>query len=300
MSSDPSQSSIDFHPAHEFFIGIDSDGCAFDTMEIKHKECFIPTTIRHFQLQAVAKHARECAEFVNLYSKWRGINRFPALALTLDLLVEHPEAQKRDVAIPRLRALHHWLERERKPGNPALETMIRAVDGSEAAELRRVLEWSKAVNRAVREMVQGIQPFPGVRECLDAASKRADVMVVSATPTEALEREWKEHHLAGYVSLIAGQEMGTKAEHLRLAARGRYKPYNVLMIGDAPGDLEAARANETLFYPINPGAEASSWERLLGEALDRFFAGTYRGDYAAALIAEFEALLPDTPPWKRA
>ncbi len=32
-------------PAGEFFIGIDSDGCAFDTMEIKHKECFCPQTI---------------------------------------------------------------------------------------------------------------------------------------------------------------------------------------------------------------------------------------------------------------
>ena len=28
----------DFRPTREFFIGIDSDGCAFDTMEIKHKE----------------------------------------------------------------------------------------------------------------------------------------------------------------------------------------------------------------------------------------------------------------------
>ena len=36
-------------------------------------------------------------------------------------------------------------------------------------------------------------------------------MVVSATPGEALEREWREHHLAGLVALIAGQEMGGKA-----------------------------------------------------------------------------------------
>ncbi len=29
-----------FTPRHEFLVCIDSDGCAFDTMEIKHKECF--------------------------------------------------------------------------------------------------------------------------------------------------------------------------------------------------------------------------------------------------------------------
>jgi len=62
-------------PKHDAFIGIDSDGCAFDSMEIKHKECFIPNIIKHWDLQPVSKYAREAAEFVNLYSKWRGINR---------------------------------------------------------------------------------------------------------------------------------------------------------------------------------------------------------------------------------
>ena len=32
----------DLQPQQPFFVGIDSDGCAFDTMEIKHKECFCP------------------------------------------------------------------------------------------------------------------------------------------------------------------------------------------------------------------------------------------------------------------
>src|SRR3972149_3602145 len=80
---------------HDFFVGIDSDGCAFDTMEIKHKECFIPNIINHWELQAVSKMAREAAEFVNLYSQWRGINRFPALVMTIDLLAERPEAIER-------------------------------------------------------------------------------------------------------------------------------------------------------------------------------------------------------------
>ena len=44
----------------------------------------------------------------------------------------------------------------------------------------------------------------------------------------------------------------------------------ILMIGDAPGDLKAARANGALFYPINPGAEDLSWKRFHDEAFDRF------------------------------
>ncbi len=59
----------ELRPRFDFFIGIDSDGCAFDTMEIKHKECFIPNIIRYWELQAVSKYARAAAEFVNLYSE---------------------------------------------------------------------------------------------------------------------------------------------------------------------------------------------------------------------------------------
>ena len=75
-----------FRPGTGFFIGIDSDGCAFDAMELKHKECFIPNTIRHWDLQAVSSLVRETAEFVNLYSTGRGLNRWPALVRVFDLL----------------------------------------------------------------------------------------------------------------------------------------------------------------------------------------------------------------------
>lgn len=30
----------EFRNERDFFVGIDSDGCAFDTMEVKHKDCF--------------------------------------------------------------------------------------------------------------------------------------------------------------------------------------------------------------------------------------------------------------------
>ena len=51
--------------------------------------------------------------------------------------------------------------------------------------------------------------------------------------------------------LIAGQEYGTKAEHLALAAKGKYADDHILMIGDAPGDFKAAKSNGVLYFPIN-------------------------------------------------
>src|SRR5260221_11726127 len=103
--SDPAQALRDFTRAREFFIGIDSDGCIFDSMEIKHKECFTPMFIKHFRLQAVSKYAREVWEFVNLYSKTRGANRFPALSRALNLLRERPQVTARKVSVPDTRAL---------------------------------------------------------------------------------------------------------------------------------------------------------------------------------------------------
>ena len=149
-------------------------------------------------------------------------------------------------------------------------------------------------------MVKGVPPFPNVVECLDRITAQADLAVVSGTPGEALRREWDEHKIDHYPLIIAGQELGKKTEHLRVmtSAKG-YASDRMLMIGDAPGDFNAAHATGVMFYPVNPGHEEDSWQRLHDEALDRFFAGTYGGEYEAARIAEFEKLLPETPPWKQ-
>jgi phosphoglycolate phosphatase-like HAD superfamily hydrolase len=145
----------------------------------------------------------------------------------------------------------------------------------------------------------GLPPFPYVRECLDKAEGKADKMVCSQTPTEALVREWEEQDLTKCVFTICGQEMGTKGEHILFASDGRYENYKILMIGDAFGDLKAARANKALFFPINPGDEETSWQRLYEEGLDKFFAGEFAGNYEASLLTEFERYLPEIPPWKK-
>jgi len=291
--SDPAQLLRDLQPTKEFFVGIDSDGCVFDSMEIKHKECFTPMFIKHFGLQPVSKYAREVWDFVNLYSKTRGINRFPALSNALDFLAKRPEVIARQVQVPSPDPIDLWIARETKLSNATLKQEVERGNRS----LENVLAWSNAVNLAIEDIVKGVPPFPFVRECLAKLNQSADAMVISQTPTEALEREWAEHDLARHVRLIAGQELGTKTEHLKFAASGKYPNHKILMIGDAPGDFKAAKYNNALFYPICPGKEEASWQRLNEEALDIFFAGDYAGDYEAALVSEFNACLPDKPSW---
>lgn len=295
MESSPKEQLHAFKPQHSFFVGIDSDGCVFDTMEIKHKECFIPNIIKYWKLQAISKYARAAAEFVNLYSKWRGTNRFPALTKTLELLRDWPEPMRRGVKLMDWTPLQRWINSGATLGNPALE---KEIEKTGDATLKLTLEWSKAVNRMIADMVEGVPPFPYFRECAEKLSRRADIICVSATPGEALTREWEEHDIGKYAAVIAGQEMGSKKEHLRICAGGKYGKDCVLMIGDAPGDLAAARANSALFFPVNPGHEEESWERFYREGMDRFFNGTFAGDYEVSLITEFEKLLPEKPPWK--
>ncbi len=283
-----------FTPHHDFFVGIDSDGCVFDTMELKHKECFIPNIINYYELQAVSKYAREAAEFVNLYSRSRGTNRFPALIETLEWLQQRPEVSARGVRISVPEQLRAWIQTENKLGNPALE---RRVAETGAPELAHALTWSVAVNRAIADMVRGVPPFPGVRESLQTLQGRVDMVVCSATPQEALRAEWAEHDIERYVSVISGQEDGTKAEILQNAAP--YQPAHALMIGDALGDYRAAQANRCLFFPICPGNEEASWRRFNEQGIEKFLNGSFAGSYQQTLLDEFDRYLPTRPPWEQ-
>lgn len=227
--ADPALALKELKREREFLIGIDSDGCAFDTMEIKHKECFIPNIINSWNLQAISKYAREAAEFVNLYSKWRGLNRFPALVKVFDLLADREEVTHRGFQLPDITALRNWVETETKLGNPALEKKVKET-GDPILEI--TLEWTIAVNKAIADMVHGVPPYPYVRESLAKVQDQAQVIVVSQTPNEALEREWAEHDLVKYLKVIAGQEMGTKGECLGyVKAAGEYEDDHVLKKG---------------------------------------------------------------------
>ncbi len=300
-ATDPARELKELQPTRDFFVGIDSDGCAFDSMGIKQRECFCPMLIGYFGLQPVAQAARECKDFADLFSKTRGANRHKtSVRILRDLLPAHPMVKQMGFTVPQYAHYCKWVDDPKSLlSNEGLRSAIeQAPDEAARKELQQVLKWSLRVNEMVTEIVRDLPPFPYVRESLQKLQGKADVIVCSATPNEALIREWQEHDIDKYVRIIAGQEMGTKAEHLKYATEGRYEQDHVLMIGDAPGDLKAARSVKALFYPINPGDEIRSWKRFHDEALDIFLSGRFAGEYEAGLIAEFEGYLPELPPWQ--
>ena len=285
-------------PAKEYLVAIDSDGCVFDAMGIKQRECFCPMFIAYFGLQPVAEAARECKEFADLFSRTRGANRHITIARILtELLPSHPMVKERQFKVP---PFSHYVEWVNNPNSLLSDAGLRqAIDkaqGPAKDELQTALTWSIRVNEMVAEIVKHVPPFPYVRESFEKITQKADILVCSSTPVEALEREWAEHDVAKYTRLIAGQEMGSKAEHLAVMTQ-KYDPSKILMMGDALGDKKAAESNKTLYYPINPGHEAESWKRFHDEAFDKFIAGDYAGPYQDQRKEEFLACLPETPNW---
>jgi phosphoglycolate phosphatase-like HAD superfamily hydrolase len=285
-----------FQPAHEFFIGIDSDGCVFDTMEVKQKEFFIPNALKYFDLYQISDLLSETWEYVNLYSIHRGGNRFSSILKVFDLLREDSQIKNSTLILPDMSAFRKWVETETKLSNA---TLCKYFESNSDPGIEKVLKWSEAVNEEIGRLMPGISPFPNALKAIKEISVIADLVIVSQTPFEALDREWQENDIKKYARTIAGQEHGTKTEHLTFTAKGKYPDNKILMIGDAKGDLDAAINNNVLFYPIIPGKEDESWKYFLDDGLNRFINRTYRGTYEESLINEFLKSLPSAPPWQK-
>jgi phosphoglycolate phosphatase-like HAD superfamily hydrolase len=278
-------SELVFSPRRRFFVGIDSDGCAFDTMESKHKQVFIPQAIASMGFEDIADAYRTTAERVNLYSRTRGANRFEAIATCLDLLREDEELRER---VPDPAPLWEFV----RSGRPLSNDSFAAYVGDDPPELlARVLHWSGESNRRIATELTEKRPFPLVAESLARIHEFANTMIVSATPAQALEDEWRAAGLMEHMDVVAGQEFGPKGEQLAAARAAGAAPERSLMVGDAPGDHAAAEANGMLFFPIIPGTEDSSWRELYETGIDRFRTGRFAGSYQADLLARYYAAL---------
>lgn len=269
----------DFKRNKRFAVCVDSDGCAMDTMNIKHFRCFGPCMVEEWKLEQWRDAILERWNVINLYSGTRGINRFKGLAMALG------EIDKQYTPIDGVVALIDWSERAPELSNDAV-----AKKAAENPIFGKALRWSQAVNRAIEALPpEAVRPFAHVKEALAASHRVADVVVVSSANPEAVREEWKRFGLIGDVDLLCTQEMGSKAFCIGGLAEKGYDA--ILMCGDAPGDADAARENHALYYPILVSHEAESWQRFLDEALERFVEGTYDEAYQQALTDAFNANL---------
>ncbi|MBR5970438.1 MAG: HAD hydrolase-like protein [Lachnospiraceae bacterium] len=288
----------DFKRTKDYLVCIDADGCMMDNMEVKHKECFCPAFVDAFDLQAASRYARECWEYVNLYSRNRGCHRFRAVTKALRLFYARPEVRERELPVIDVSPMEHWVEETETLSHPALEAYINGHPDCHES-LRRSLAWSAELEEFVNRIVRGITPFPHVKDVLSKLREKADVVLVSATRHETLLKENEPTGVAELFHFITGQEYGTKAQIIaRLLAIGGYDKEKVLKIGDAPGDHEAAQENGVLFYPVIPTEESLSWKHLERNAADAFFAGSYAQELMPQTLDAFYKKLLEDVPWE--
>ena len=267
----------DFKKSKDFCVCVDSDGCAMDTMNIKHIRCFGPCMVVEWGLEAWKDAILKRWNVINLYSGTRGINRFKGLAMALG------EINAQYTHIDGIEALQDWAANADELSNDSIKKELER-----DPIFAKALNWSIEVNKAITALPQEeVAPFLHVKEALAAAHEKADVVVVSSANPEAVREEWKRFGLIEHVDLLCTQELGSKAYCIsRLCEKG-YDLDKILMCGDAPGDEKAADANGVLYYPILVNRENESWRLFLDEALERFVSGSYKGAYEEARRADF-------------
>ena len=266
-----------------FLLGVDSDGTAFDSVNPKHLEAFIPAALEIWSMDGeVSEKFIEIYKEINLFSDLRGTNRFPALLETFERLEQcFPE----DPELPDLQPLRDFVAGASRYSTSSLQEWMTKHPSS---ELSRVLAWSIRSNVLIARACEGLMPYDGVKDALKAAGKSAAVAVISAASREELEKDWVFGGLMRHVDILMGQEDGPKAEQLKKAMT-LSGATQALMVGDANQDLVAAREADIRFYPIIPGKEAECWRQFREDVLPMFL----EGNYGPAQEAEYTACLQE-------
>lgn len=269
----------DFRKEKECLICVDSDGCAMDTMDIKHIRCFGPCMVEEWGLSEWRDPILKRWNEINLYTMTRGINRFKGLAKALR------EIDEKYCKIEDIDILEQWVEESDELSNPALQ---RAYEKSGSISLKKALSWSKKVNECINALPDEVKkPFEGVKEALAYAHEIADIAIVSSANLQAVAEEWEMYGLLEYVDILLAQDTGSKAYCIQELLKKGYKMSDVMMTGDALGDYEAAKKNGVFFYPILVRKEKDSWKEFQETAVEKLLDGTFAGEYQKQKLDEF-------------
>ncbi|MBO5303592.1 MAG: HAD family hydrolase [Lachnospiraceae bacterium] len=269
----------DFQKTKEYLICVDSDGCAMDTMDIKHFRCFGPCMIEEWGLFKWEAPILKRWNEINLYTMTRGVNRFKGLSMMLR------EINDTYCGIEGIDVLEKWTKESDELSNQALQ---RAIDADGSISLKKALSWSNKVNESINALsFAEKKPFEGAKEALAYAHAYADIVIVSSANLQAVEEEWELYGLLDHVDLLLAQDTGSKAYCIGELLKKGYEKDKVLMVGDAPGDYDAAKKNSVFYYPILVKKEKISWEELKIKGVEKLLNGDYAGEYQEQKIEAF-------------
>ena len=265
-----------FERKHDYLVCVDSDGCAMDTMNCKHIHCFGPCMVTEWVLEQWEEPILHRWNDINLFQMTRGINRFKGLAMALS------EISEKYTPIVGVKALKDWADHAPALSNDGIAKAIEEAEDEDARLcLTKALNWSMAVNERITRLPEDLKlPVPGAKEGLMAAATFADVAVVSSANRDAVEEEWEKYGLMDHVNILLAQDCGSKSHCIQKMLEHGYEKDHVLMVGDAPGDCDAAEKTGVWFYPILVNWEEESWNDLVDNYLSVFRNGAY-GDHQA-------------------
>ncbi len=271
-----------FERKHDYLVCVDSDGCVMDTMNCKHFRCFGPCMVDEWGLDAWREEILKRWNEINLFSMTRGINRFKGLAMALG------EIDQQYTPITGIAALQHWADTAPALSNDAVAAAGEAAADPDAKQVfQKALSWSKAVNASIGTLPEELKvPYAGAKEGLAAAHTFADVAMVSSANRDAVEEEWGKFGLLEHTDIVLAQDVGSKAACIARMLQFGYDPDKVLMVGDAPGDCDAAEKNGVRYYPILVNHEKESWDEAVAVGFDQFRSGDYAA-YGAQKKQEF-------------
>lgn len=260
-----------FVKKHDYLICVDSDGCVMDTMNCKHFHCFGPCMVHEWVLEPWQEEILHRWNEINLFRMTRGINRFEALAIVLE------EISEKYTPIIGVSGLKHWVNTAPALSNDSiLEAIMACEDDDTRLCLQKALVWSLAVNDHINRLPEELKkPFDGALECLAACHAVADVAMVSSANRDAVEEEWEKFGLLEHTDIVLAQDVGSTDYCISKMLSFGYDPQKVLMVGDAPGDRDAAEKTGIWYFPILVNWEEECWSELREGALDLFLAGSY-------------------------
>ena len=271
-----------FEKKHDYLVCVDSDGCVMDTMNCKHFHCFGPCMVDEWELGAWREEILNRWNVINLLSMTRGINLFKGLARALG------EIDKKYKPITGIEALQHWADTAPALSNDAVaKAAAEAADPDAKLVFEKALSWSKAVNASIVKLPEELKvPYTGAKEGLAAAHEFADVAMVSSANRDAVEEEWGKFGLLEHTDIVLAQDVGSKAACIAEMLKFGYDLNKVVMVGDAPGDCDAAERNGVHYYPILVNHEKESWDEAIAVGFGKLQSGEYAA-YGAQKKQEF-------------